>query len=234
MKQIARQARVAGEAYVRWALRAEETEIAVDITVENAVAYLSTKYEFDLLILYGSYANGHNNNESDIDIIGFAEITEFVHESPIINDHMLDAWIYPISFISDVSKTIHILPCQILIDKSFQGAKLIQSIEDERKKNTKKLSGNEKEQMDKWIEKMIKRARQDSPEANYRYNWLLNDFPELYCNYSGFYYDGPIKTIKNRLSVDKEIGELYFDIMGHNKSIDRVEELYKKLLSRSI
>lgn len=88
--------------------------------------------------------------------------------------------------------------------------------------------------MDKWIEKMIKRARQDSPEANYRYNWLLNDFPELYCSYSGFYYDGPMKTIKNRLSIDKEIGELYFSIISHNKNIEKVEELYNILLSRSI
>ena len=206
----------------------------MDPVVENAVAYLSAKYEFDLLILYGSYANGHNNNESDIDIIGFSEIPEFVHESPIISEHMLDAWIYPISFISDISKTIHVLPCHILIDKSLRGVELIQNIEDERKKNTKKLSRIEKEQMDKWIEKMIKRARQDSPEANYRYNWLLNDFPELYCNYSGFYYDGPIKTIKNRLSIDKEIGELYFGIISHNKSIEKVEELYNILLSRSI
>lgn len=82
----------------------------MDITVENAVAFLRKKFDFDLLILYGSYANGLGNSESDIDLIGFADVPDFVHESAMIDGHMLDAWIYPVVVISDIGKTMHILP----------------------------------------------------------------------------------------------------------------------------
>ena len=204
----------------------------MNTTVETAIAFLGGKFEFDLLILYGSYANGLNNGESDIDMIGFADIPEFTHESAMIDGHMLDAWIYPTAVISDISKTMHILPCRIVIDIDDRGPGLLRSIEEERKKNTKKLSGKEREQMDSWVEKMLRRAGQDGPEARYRYNWLLNDFPELYCNYSGIYYDGPIKTIKNVLSRDTEIGKLYFGILGHEKNVEKVKELYTLLLSK--
>lgn len=204
----------------------------MDTTVDNAVAFLNGKFEFELLILYGSYANGLNNAESDIDMIGFADIPEFIHESAMIDGHMLDAWIYPIAVISDIGKTMHILPCRILIDKNDKGTELLHRIEEERKKNTKKLSGKEREQMDSWVEKMLKRAGQDGPEARYRYTWLLNDFPELYCNYLGIYYDGPMKTIKNILSGDRELGNLYFSLLGHEKDIEKLRELYALLLSR--
>ncbi len=206
----------------------------MDTTIDDAVVFLKTKYEFELLILYGSYANDLSNNESDIDIIGFANIPEFVHESEIINEHMLDAWIYPGKYIADIDKTIHILPCKVLIDKYGKGNKLLCDIEKERKKRKVVLKGKEKEQMNSWIAKMIKRARQDGSESDYRYNWLLYDFPELYCNYLGIYYDGPIKTIKNILRLDKEISLIYFELIGKEKNMEKVEELYKILLSRSI
>jgi len=86
--------------------------------------------------------------------------------------------------------------------------------------------------MDSWVGKMLRRAGQDGPEGRYRYTWLLNDFPELYCNYSGIYYDGPIKTIKNILAGDGELGPLYFGLLGREKDIEKLEELYTILLSR--
>jgi len=207
-------------------------ETILDTIVEQTVAFLCGKFELEILILYGSYANGLGNSESDIDLIGFADVPDFVHESGMIDGHILDAWIYPVAVISDISKTMHILPCRILIDKGDRGPGLLRRIEEERKRNTKKLSGKEREQMDGWVGKMLRRAGPDGPEARYRYTWLLNDFPELYCNYSGIYYDGPIKTIKNILAGDAELGPLYFGLLGREKDIKKLEELYTILLSR--
>lgn len=206
----------------------------MDKTVIEAEAYLALKYDFDLLILYGSFASHLNNAESDIDIIGFGGIPSFVHESAIIDGHMLDAWIYPCEEKKDISKTLHILPCTILIDKNNTGNELVRRIEEERRRLTKKMTDEEKEQTNSWIRKMINRASRDSPEGDYRYNWLLYDFPELYCNYLSIYYDGPIKTLKNRIAHDAEVNGLYTELLKRQKDIRKIEALYNIIMSRDV
>jgi len=204
----------------------------VDKTIIEAKAYLAKKFDFDLLILYGSFASHHNNDESDIDIIGFGDVPQFMHDSAVIDGHMLDAWIYPCEERKDISKTLHILPCTVLIDKNNTGDELIRRIEEERHRLTKKMTNEDREQMNSWIEKMINRASQSSPEGDYRYNWLLYDFPELYCNYLSIYYDGPIKTLKNRIANDAEVNELYTELLKRQKDIEKLKALYTVIMSR--
>jgi len=64
-----------------------QMEIILDTTIENAIAFLAGKFSFDLLILYGSYANDLNNAESDIDMIGFADVPDCQRRSDSSSFH---------------------------------------------------------------------------------------------------------------------------------------------------
>ena len=59
--------------------------------------YLEEKYNPELVFLYGSFATKTATKVSDIDCICFAEIEHFVHDSSVLNDNILDCWIYPIN-----------------------------------------------------------------------------------------------------------------------------------------
>jgi len=161
--------------------------------IEKAVAYLTSKYKDKTILLYGSFANQAANNQSDIDLIVLADTDAEGHDSSQIDNHILDAWIYPIHRWENPSTFTHIYPFRILMDELGVAEELEASILEQRIKATKILSAAEYQQLVSWIKKMLNRATQNTVEANYRYNWLLHDFPELYANLSGIYYDGPVK-----------------------------------------
>jgi predicted nucleotidyltransferase len=162
----------------------------------NVLNYLNEKYKPSLIILYGSYYTNTFNFESDIDLILYAPVPEFIHDSSIINEVQLDAWIYPEKEKIRTEKLIHILPCEIIKDDNNIGRSLILKIEKFRDKTIKEMSDSERIQLNSWIDKMLNRAKENTIEANYRYNWLLHELPELYCQIRNQYYNGPIKTLK--------------------------------------
>jgi hypothetical protein len=201
----------------------------MDTTVTDALEYLKKEYNAKLILLYGSYSLNAQNHESDIDLLVFAAIEEPKHESKFFDGHMLDAWIYPINEIENPKEYIHIYPCIIQYDELGKSDDFIKEIVRIREEKTIKMALAEKEQMDKWIEKMIQRGSQNSPESNYRYVWLIYDLPELYCKYHGMYYDGPIKTIRYMKEHDKEVYIEYEWLLHNGKDIRRIEELYKRI-----
>lgn len=201
----------------------------MDTIITNALNYLKNKYNVRITLLYGSYCSNTHNHESDIDLLVFATIEENKHESNVIDGHMLDAWIYPVKEIENPKEYIHIYPCICIYDELGKADIFIKEIVRIREENTIKMSLTEKDQMDKWILKMLHRGSQNIPESNYRYLWLLYDFPELYCKYNGIYYDGPVKTIRYIKEHDNEVYLEYEQLLQNGKNIGRLEALYKKI-----
>jgi hypothetical protein len=206
-------------------------DIHMDDTISTLTSFIKEKYNPSLLLLYGSFCTGTETYESDIDIIVFSNIKSFIHESSYINGYILDGWIYPEDDINDLEKYIHILPCKILIDVNNIGNHIISTIEQERKNRTNKIDFTEKRQLDLWIEKMIKRSESNSIQGFYRYNWLIHDFPELYCKYLGYYFDGPIKTINFIKDNDIKIFKL-FNMLKNTKSTEILKEIFLDISKR--
>ena len=195
----------------------------------NVTKYLNEKYNPSLILLYGSFSDGTMNKESDIDLILYAPVNKFIHDSNIINGYLLDAWIYPENDINLIEKVIHIIPCKIIKDDKETGTDLIQKIEILRNTKNRKMDSDEKKQINEWIQKMIKRAKGKGIESNYRYYWLLHDFPELYCKFTNQYYNGPIKTIKKINQENIKISKIYLKLLNGRKNIKNMGNLYKML-----
>ena len=200
---------------------------------KEVLDYLNRQYNPSLIILYGSYHTKTINTESDIDLILIAPVKEFLHDSSLIDGKLLDAWVYPEKESIDIENIIHILPCKIVKDVNSIGISLIEEIRLIREHKTKKLNDAERIQLVKWIEKMLNRAKGKSIEANYRYNLLLNDLPEIYCQFRNEYYNGPIKTISKIKEEDNNIYELYLILLGSRKNIKKLKELYNLVGEKS-
>ena len=194
--------------------------------------YLEEKYNPELVFLYGSFATKTATKVSDIDCICFAEIEHFVHDSSVLNDNILDCWIYPINKVNDIDLMVHIIPCEVLIDKKNISNEIINKIINKRKEEIVEMNNEEKDQLIGWINKMLIRCTEDTLESNYRYAWLITDFPELYCKFTNQYYDGPIKTI-NKI---KEQNEIYYkyEIVTKQKNVQILKELYSQIIRKNI
>jgi len=200
--------------------------------IEKAVDHLTSKYKAKTILLYGSFASQAANNQSDIDLIVLADTDTEGHDSSQIDNHILDAWIYPTNRWEDSSTFTHIYPFTILMDELGVAEKLEASILEQRITATKILSAAEYQQLASWIKKMLNRATQYTVEANYRYNWLLHDFPELYANLSGIYYDGPVKTFRRIKEQDPGLYQKYETILAAGRNIPMLSELYGLVMSR--
>ena len=150
----------------------------------------------------------------------------------MIDGNVLDGWIYPLKEIQNTDLMLHIIPCEVLIDKSNISKKIINKIIKKRSENTVQMNFNEKKQLIGWIKKMIIRSSEDSLESNYRYIWLLHDFPELYCKFKNEYYDGPVKTIR-KIKENKDIYKKY-EIVVKQKNVHVLKELYSEIIGEFI
>ena len=68
------------------------------IMLENIIEYIKQKYNPLSIILYGSYANGTNNLNSDFDALVISYDHEQFHDTSFVNDIQLDVFVYPASY----------------------------------------------------------------------------------------------------------------------------------------
>jgi predicted nucleotidyltransferase len=201
--------------------------------VARALEHLEGAYVAKTVLLYGSFSTQTQTRESDIDVVVFAEVETPCHDSTLIEGHRLDAWVYPADQRA-VDHFLHIVPFETLKDELGLADELRLKIEGERLARTRPLTPQEFVQLESWISKMVARSRGDSAEGNYRYHWLLNDFPELYCRLAGRYYEGPVKTIRRMKRDDGALHEKYERVLASGKDPDRVEALYAEMVRRHL
>ena len=67
--------------------------------LEKIIEYIKQKYNPLSIILYGSYANGTNNLNSDFDALVISYDHEQFHDTSFVNDIQLDVFVYPASYL---------------------------------------------------------------------------------------------------------------------------------------
>jgi len=193
--------------------------------VQQTLDYLCKRYQPSLIFLYGSFADEKQTATSDIDILCFAGVSEFIHDSMQISAHQLDAWIHPLVKIKDIVEFKHILPCKVLLDRSGNSETLLAQLRAARASSAE-MTTAEREQYLCWLDKMFNRAGVDTAEGNYRYHWLLFEFPESYCRLRGEYFDGPVKTLRRMELSHPALFARYEALLAGEKSVAQLVQLY--------
>lgn len=161
------------------------------------IEYLINKYEPHTIILYGSYADGTNNDYSDFDALIITDKNGVLHDGNEVEGVKLDIFIYNTSdIVKDINyeKYVQLYDGEIIIDKYGIGNNLkVKVIEHLR--NTYIKSNEEKEHHIQWCEKMLLRTKRDDIEGYYRWHWLLVDSLEIYFILCDEYYFGPKKSL---------------------------------------
>lgn len=183
--------------------------------MKNILDYIIVNYNPNTIILYGSYANGTNNKNSDFDVLIISDNQVYSHDSSIVSGIQLDLFIYPTSTFDtnlDVQNFIQIFDGIIIHDEQKKGAWLKGKVNDFINSIPFKSYEENLTQLE-WCEKMLLRVERDDLEGFYRWHWVLVDSLEIYCDICSVKYFGPKKTLTEMKNKNIEAYQIYGDAL---------------------
>lgn len=166
--------------------------------MEQIIAYLKEAYDPISIILYGSYASGTHDANSDLDALVISYDHERFHDTSFVNGIQLDVFVYPASYFDGefpCEDFLHIADGKIIVDHDGFGTalqgKLCSHLQSRPPKSKAEIDAN----VD-WCVKMLARAKRNDAEGMFRWHWVLTDSLEIFCDIMGHPYFGPKKTLR--------------------------------------
>lgn len=166
--------------------------------MEQIINYILEKYSPLSIILYGSYANGTNNLNSDFDALVVSSAHEEFHDTSFVNGIQMDIFVYPLSYFEqgyDCLNFIQIFDGKIILDNDGIGSNLKEKIQTYLRNRPSKTKMEIQASVD-WCIKMFQRAKRGDCEGMFRWHWVLIDSLEIFCDIMQEPYFGPKKALK--------------------------------------
>lgn len=180
------------------------------VNTEKIVGYLKKTYQPDAVIVYGSFADGSANLNSDFDALIIAG-KEKAHDSSIVDGVVLDVFVYPVeTFLEDYDpeEFMQVWDGKIVLDEHGIAGQLKAKVLDYIEHLPKKTATEVAQEVE-WCEKMLLRTMREDVEGYYRWHWVLCDSLEIYFDIKGLHYYGPKKTLRLMEKSDAEAFGLY-------------------------
>ena len=179
--------------------------------MERMIEYIQKKYDPHTMILYGSYADGTNNLNSDFDALVIASNHEYFHDTSFVDGVQLDVFVYPSAYFEgdySCADFVQIFDGRILTDQNGAG-KALQANVQTYLQNLPAKSDDEIRASVDWCVKMLERAKRCDCEGMFRWHWVLVDSLEIFCDIMRRPYFGPKKTLKWMKNVHPEAFDCY-------------------------
>lgn len=180
------------------------------VNTANIMEYLNRTYRPDAVIVYGSFADGSANRNSDFDALVIADSGK-THDSSVVDGVVLDVFVYPAETFSadyDPEEFVQVWDGKIMLDEHGIAGRLKQKVLDYIEHMPKKTAEEIAQEVE-WCEKMLLRTMREDVEGYYRWHWVLCDSLEIYFDIKGLYYYGPKKTLRLMEKSDAEAFGLY-------------------------
>lgn len=166
--------------------------------MEQIIEYIKQKYNPISIILYGSYANGTNNLNSDFDSLVISYDHEQFHDTSFVDGIQLDIFVYPASYFDgnyDYNDFIQIFDGKIIVDIDGRGKELQSNVLSYLQNRPQKTKTEIETSID-WCIKMLARVKRSDAEGMFRWHWVLIDSLEIFCDVMRHPYLGPKKSLK--------------------------------------
>ena len=183
--------------------------------MEQIIKFLTEKYQPLTLIVYGSYADGTYDKDSDFDCLIVTRRPSSRHDASIVHGVQLDAFIYAPEELEgniDPYEFLQIENGSIITDT--HGIAIL--LKEKVRAFLHRLPEKSRDEMLtalEWFEKMVRRTARKDAEGYFRWHWLLCDSLELYCDLTGQRYLGPKKTLSGMERRNPEGFALYYSAL---------------------
>lgn len=169
---------------------------------------IESRYAPSALVVYGSYADGSSNANSDFDALALADIAQPVHDVSFVDGIQLDLFVYPKEQEFEPEELLQIHDGTIVLDQDGRMQALQELVRSYVASQPKKSHGELRSQVE-WCRKMLLRTQRGDAEGFYRWHWVLCDSLEIWADLAGQFYFGPKKTIRRMESEDPVSFRLY-------------------------
>ena len=166
--------------------------------MDQIIEYIKRKYSPLSIILYGSYANGTNNLNSDFDLLVISCDHEQFHDTSFVNGVQLDVFVYPASYFDgdfDCNDFVQIHDGKIIADSDERAKNLQTKVLSYIQNRPQKTKAEIDASVD-WCAKMLARVKRHDAEGMFRWHWVLVDSLEIFCDIMQYPYWGPKKSLK--------------------------------------
>jgi predicted nucleotidyltransferase len=199
------------------------------VLFDNVKNHLEQKYTCHTIILYGSYSTADYTEESDLDVICFADRIEDKNDVEFFEGKQLDVWVYNTDKMNNPEQFLRVNRGKVLLDDKGIAGKFLADIENVFNIGPKKLSVEEKEFLNGWLRKMYLRTNKNDIEGNYRFYWILKDSLEIYFELKGLWYLGPKKAFSWLKKNDNLAYNLFKNALAMDINKKEVERLLEYL-----
>ena len=182
--------------------------------MQKVIDYLVETYNPDCLILYGSYADGSYNANSDLDALILADVSEASHDVSVVDGTQLDVFVHPADAVLNPADYPQLHYSRILIDRQGRGKVLKEAVANYIENRPAKSDESILEDI-RWCEKMLSRTQRGDAEGFYRWHWVLCDSLEFYSDIRGWFYAGPKKTLLLMQKHDPVAYAIYSNALKH-------------------
>lgn len=147
------------------------------VNTEKIVGYLKKTYQPDAVIVYGSFADGSANLNSDFDALIIAE-KEKAHDSSIVDGVVPDVFVYPAETFSadyDPEEFVQVWDGKIVLDEHGIAGQLKAKVLDYIEHLPKKTATEVAQEVE-WPKKMLRLMEKSDAEAFGLYAKALREF----------------------------------------------------------
>lgn len=179
--------------------------------MDTIIEYIKTKYHPSVLIIYGSFADGSNNANSDFDAFAIADAAAELHDGSIVDGTKMDLFVYPEAKFKGETNWAdfpQLYEGKIAVDTDGLAEKIVAGVNSCIDSKPKKTH-SEKCFSIEWCEKMMSRIPGNDTEGFFRLHWLLVDSLEIYYDLLDITYPGPKKGLRKMSKIDPEGYALY-------------------------
>lgn len=203
--------------------------------MEQIIAWLREKYEPLSVIVYGSFADGTNGENSDFDAIVISANHEMCHDTSCVGSTLLDVFVYPRSYFdgqTDPDEFLPIFDGKVVFDTDKIGQTLKAQVCNYLHDRPRKTDAQLHAQID-WCRKMLARTLRADAEGMFRRHWLIVDSLEIYCDCLGVAYLGSKKTLRWLQEKQPHSFRLYSDALAERTPrslsdwIDHIADCYQ-------
>lgn len=192
--------------------------------MEQIISYIKQHYDPLSILLYGSYANGTNNLNSDFDALVIARDHERFHDTSFVDGIQLDVFVYPAAYFDggfDCEDFVQIYDASIVLDKDGRGKELQTKVLSYLRSRPEKSQADLDASVD-WCVKMLHRVQRGNAEGLFRWHWVLVDSLEIYCDLLRQPYRGPKKALRWMEDTHPEDFSCYKSALEHF-TVDNLE-----------
>ena len=181
--------------------------------MEHILEYLKNAYHPLSILLYGSYADGTNDQTSDFDCMLIVSEKNKDHDDSTIDGVRLDCFLYTEAEAQNkpLDTFLPVYHSKIITDNGI-GADLKRRVCEYIEANTATPDG-EKEFLTSWIRKTIQRIAKNDDDGNMRAVSLLAESLADYCQLRDMFYFGSKKTIRYLKENDARGDALFHDAL---------------------